>query len=273
MPYLPGRRRRRLSAKLVNTVLLWGIVAVMVGLRALGVRVGWGWLGLFALVWAAFGLWAAMAKARARRFADEAKLGLHQLTTGKPVRAEAEFARLRQQFRWPGSLPRIAELYGAQALQMQGRFTEAVERLAALEASGGIATLDARIAILLSYCNALAGELDPAAVWFAEAKRRAGKSQVDIIPELVIGLRDGRAAEVRDRLDRDWRALEALHKGELLRRMRLLRAFAIAQTVGPRDAGAVEPVLAGLRPATYDEFAYLATQWPELDQFLRAHLA
>ena len=71
-------------------------------------------------------------------------------------------------------------------------------------------------------------------------------------------------------LDRDWQTLEALG-GEQLRPLRLLRAFALSATGGPRDDGAVDRALAPLRESRPGSLRYLTVAWPELAAFMDLH--
>jgi len=217
--------------------------------------------------------YGVIRKSIVARFNAVNRPGLEQLRDD-PADAERTFAEIERRFRWPRYLRRISAYNRAIALLKQGQLDEAVGVLVEVEQHGGVIGLDAAIAANLAYLHALCGRIELAEAWQAEVSRRAGPQPglPHVLTDIAIELRKGHAAELRNRLDDQWRAIEAALTGARLRPVRVLRAFAIAQSSDIRDAGAVEPALAALRPARYAEFAYLGKQWPELDQFLRANL-
>jgi hypothetical protein len=72
------------------------------------------------------------------------------------------------------------------------------------------------------------------------------------------------------RLDERWHEYEALLTGDIVRHLRVVRAFARA-AAGPREAGTAAMDLASARPAYPGEYALLAAEWPEMAAFLAAH--
>ncbi len=220
-------------------------------------------------------VWRRLHVQRVAQFNNTNKLMLETLQRN-PERAAREFEQLADRYRRPAGLHRLAGYNRALALLRIGRLDEAVDVLDAIDRAGGVINLDSAIAGTLAYLHALCGNLAPAEAWLVEAKRRSPTSPSKfphLLSEIAIDLRAGKAREVATQLEEDWAGIEHAMTGERLRPLRALRAFALAQAGGAREAGAAEPVLAALRPASYQELAYLGAKWPELDQFLRGNLA
>lgn len=87
----------------------------------------------------------------------------------------------------------------------------------------------------------------------------------------VIDCRRGRAADAMVSLEHAWNEYEAAMTGEILRMMRVVRAFACAAGEGPRHQGQVERVLGDLRPRYAHEFVFLGGAWPEMAAFFAAN--
>jgi tetratricopeptide (TPR) repeat protein len=115
---------------------------------------------------------------------------------------------------------------------------------------------------------ALQGDADGAEAWLDEAKRRGGDVELlatSWTPFLVL-LRRGKYAEALAEIDGRWTLLEARLPSAWMRRVRVLRAFALTQL--RRDAREVEGALEGARPFAPLDYACLDTEWPELRAFL-----
>jgi hypothetical protein len=208
------------------------------------------------------------------RFSRSNRVLLDTMHTN-PEQAARELAVLADEFWWPRYLRRLAGYNRGLALLRSGRLDDATATLAEVDRSGGVVGLDAAIAGTLAYVHALRGEVELASNWLGEAKRRHSPATArfpHVLAQITIDLRAGKAREVATWLEDQWPQLEHAMTGERLRPLRALRAFAVAQAGGAREGGTAELVLAALRPARYQELAYLGTAWPELDQFLRGSL-
>jgi hypothetical protein len=127
----------------------------------------------------------------------------------------------------------------------------------------------------LALVHALRGELDKAEAWLARAEERREKSRSPSIGAMLAfsravwlcrkGERDG-AAKLHDE---GWAGYEASFTGDVLRPLRVVRAF--AQATGPRSGGVAEAALPTLRPAYPGEYTFLGTKWPEMAAFLACH--
>lgn len=142
--------------------------------------------------------------------------------------------------------------------------------LAALDAIGLSATSAADRAL----AHALRGETKEAQTWLDRAKARMPKATIPSAGALALAgavahCRPGRIAEAEKILEDGWAALEATTTGDVLRPLRVVRAF--VQATGPRSGGAAEAALPTLRPAYPAEFAFLGAAWPEMQKFLASH--
>jgi hypothetical protein len=125
--------------------------------------------------------------------------------------------------------------------------------------------------------HALLGELRDAERCANEARRRLGGAVKNanaraklVLVEAVIACRSGRAEEGVRAIEDIWAESESLLTGELVRPLRVVRAFAMSQA-GPRDAGLAHRFIVAARPNYPGEYDFLATAWPEMAQFLDVH--
>jgi len=267
MNYLPGRKLRT-GREWIPLALMGFGLAVLVCFEFL--PVGWSLIVGIGLIVVPIAINRAR-KQRVAAFNRQTRVGLEFLEQMRWVDAEREFATAEQAFRWPRFLSRLSAYNRAMAMLKQGRHEETIALLGEVDRAGGVIGLDPAIASNLAYVYALVGNVQLAEEWLRETRLRTTNNtgMPNILPEIAVDIRAGRAADVRKRLDDQWRSIEAALTGTRLRPVRVLRAFAIAVSSDMRDSGAIEHVIAGLRPARYDEFAYLGKNWPELDQFLR----
>ena len=155
----------------------------------------------------------------------------------------------------------------------QGRLESAIEQLANNDEwhrdglqQTGVAGMNA---VDLAFCYALLGQLDHAEIWMAEADRRSGELTPPSVPTMkvfcraVIDCRSERCSDAARMLDERWSECEATQTGEVLRPLKIVRAFAIA-AAGPRSPGNVERI----RPAYQGEFDFLGVAWPSMATFL-----
>jgi hypothetical protein len=132
-------------------------------------------------------------------------------------------------------------------------------------------------AVDLALYHALAGHLEEAQAWFAKAEQRSNESCAPGFPAMkayvraLIECRKGNCVEASRLLDERWGECETSLTGEVVRPIRVVRAFAHAAT-GPRNAGVAETLIASARPIAFaGEYDFLAVAWPEMAAFLAAH--
>jgi hypothetical protein len=157
----------------------------------------------------------------------------------------------------------------------QGRLAEASELFVANEAdpralsANGLYTTTEHC---LALCFALAGDLKRADSRMKEAAlREPDRTNSEVMRSFaraVIDCRRGQPADAARDLEDHWNAFEQATAGDVLRPLRIVRAFAAA-AAGPREAARVHALLA--RPAYPGEYDFLAASWPELADFLATH--
>lgn len=132
-------------------------------------------------------------------------------------------------------------------------------------------------AIDIAVCAALVGDTELARTWLAEAATRRKTGYYDREFDATIGLaravtecRSGAPEEAVRLLEDEWTAFEQGARGEIVRPLRVVRAFAIA-TSNTRNAGMAEAALQLTKPAYPDEYTVLGAEWPEMKAFLAAH--
>jgi hypothetical protein len=271
-PYLPNPKLRPGDAKGALTYVYWAVylVGYYLILRYLVPQ------GPLRLPVMAVGILIPFAyqhlhKRYVSAWNRESAAALVALAAHRPAEAERDLRAVRRRFAWPASIANVTDYNLAIAIHRQGRHAEAIDLLASVDRRGGATApvnINAGLASSLAYFHALVGEVEPAEAWLTESRLRfaaLGLPQGSELAELAVALRRGQGEEAVRRLDADWARIEHARKGETLRPLRLLRAFAIAQAGGAID-------VAGLQPAQAQEFAYLATRWPELGAFLQRAL-
>jgi hypothetical protein len=275
--YRPGRRVRTKSDARVVSLVSWAAAGV-------GAAIVCSALGLGSLVWvvvigAPFAQ-TALVQAQARRYNRAAQPGHLALTAGDAATAQREFSEARARVRWPGFLRRLGDYNRAFALIREGKLELAIELLSESDRRGGVINLDGAIAGALALAYGLSGDVSLANDWLAETRRRYGRYTTAgirvpgfafILSEAVVELRAGEAETVRKRLENQWTQLENSVTGNILRPMRVLRAFALAQTAGPREAAIVDAMLAALRGTSTHDIQYLGAAWPEMKTFIASH--
>ena len=165
-------------------------------------------------------------------------------------------------------------------LMRQGELQHAIDVLQDNDARNGEALkavgLAATTAIDLALDYGLLGDVAAGERWMDEAAKRAREHAPLTLPAMqafagaVRDCRAGRPAEAARLLDERWAEYEAALTGDVLRPLRVVRAFAIA-AAGPRDAGMAEVALMQLRPTFPQELSFLGVAWPEMAQFLMSH--
>jgi hypothetical protein len=214
-----------------------------------------------------------------RRFTRDNNEAVAMLARGELQRAYDVFWRWAERARVPYASA-LARHNVACTLVRQGKLQHAIDVYTHNEQLFGRALISAALhptsAADLALAHALAGNVAEAETWLARADERAEQPRQPAFPIIrvyaraVIDCRSGRAADAARELDNRWGELEVVLTGSNVRPIRVVRAFAHA-AIGPRNAGVVEQVLTGMRPAYAGEFRYLGVAWPEMHQFLEAH--
>jgi len=275
--YRPGRALRTKGGERTLSMLGWG--AWGVGASLVFSAIGVGTLGWVFVIGAPVAH-TVLIQAQARRYNRVAQPGHLALTAGDATTAHREFSEARARIRWPGFLRRLGDYNRAFALIREGQLDLAIELLSDLDRRGGVLNLDGAVAGALALAHALAGNVDLATDWLAETRRRyrhytASGIRVPafafVLSEAAVELRAGEAETVRRRLDDQWTQLENSVTGNILRPMRVLRAFALAQTAGVREAAVVDSMLAALRGSSTHDIQYLGVAWPEMKTFIASH--
>ncbi len=141
------------------------------------------------------------------------------------------------------------------------------------------AGMSAKAACDRAFALALLGRVDDAELALREAEDHATRqparhsdAAMRVLVRATIDCRAGRAAAASKLLDERWAECEYTLTGSETRLVRVVRAFALAQSTGPRDAGIVDALAAQARPVTFDaEYTFLGESWPELATFLTTH--
>lgn len=116
------------------------------------------------------------------------------------------------------------------------------------------------------------GELPAAHAWLAEAHAQIGDAKRGMLlpTDVIVALRSGRPEQALDMLDAGWNAAEGVLTAYQMRTVHLLRAFALSQLPPTAERGVeLERALAAATPRRPDDFAGLASHWPEMAAFLR----
>lgn len=266
----PSRTLQRVVGGAIGIPIGIGIV-----LPPHGLLIGIGGAGLLAYAVGA----TALAIARMRRFATENNLAIGALGRGELAQASEVLVRWARD-RHP-MISATARHNLGWTLMLEGRVEDATRILedAAAHHDGALI----RTALLpttrldIALCHALLGHLELAEAWCAKAALPVKAPPQPTFPGMmavlrgVIDCRRGRSADAVVALEHAWDEHEATMTGEILRLMRVVRAFACAASEGPRHQGHVERVLGDLRPRYAYEFAFLGGRWPEMAAFLAAH--
>jgi tetratricopeptide (TPR) repeat protein len=128
----------------------------------------------------------------------------------------------------------------------------------------------------LAMYNALLGATDAAENGMADLEQRkplnanSGFPAMRTFTRAIIDCRSDRAAEAARVFEQNWAECEAVSTGTLLRLMRVVRSFAIANA-DARDIGKAEALISGAKPVFAGEYDFLGVAWPEMRTFLVTH--
>ena len=194
----------------------------------------------------------AVATFWARRFNAESVTAVGMLGRGEIDNAAHVWSAWTRGLTVPAVI-RTAALHNiAWTILRRGQLREALEKFGANERANlkwlratymhGVSALDRGL------CSALSGDLEPARHALAEAAMRCDRPHssfpvMQTFVESVIACRDGRATDAARMLADRWAEHENLATGDVIRPLRVVRAFAMAAE-GPRSAGQVETQVA-----------------------------
>jgi hypothetical protein len=293
-PHLPEEHRDQPTRSAGKTVVLWILLILMFiafyQLFAMGPPSGrepifkpWhGGAGALIASVVALVAWLGWLNRRTRAFNVENEEAMRALGRGERERAVQIFDRLVTRYKRPRSVQMVARYNLGWGLLQRGELARAAEVFASVDRARSlvfVSNVHYVSPLHLATTYALLGQLDAAARWIAEGEKRvrAGGGSVRAVAgplelaRAIVACRRGAPGEAAVALETSWRELESALTGELLRPLRLLRAFAVAQSESARGSGAADVLLTPLRGALPDEFAWLATGWPELRAFLATH--
>jgi tetratricopeptide (TPR) repeat protein len=204
---------------------------------------------------------------RMRSFAAANKRAVDLMTQGDCAAAAGAFRRL---VRAPLAPNGVARFNLGLALLRLGDLRGAVDAFDSAERSRARALRPA-VAAMIALCDALAGDLDAADRWVAEARRRSASptsvTRVHLAAEAIVRLRRGDAAGAAQLLAETWGELERSTAADLVRALRLVRAFAVERSA-LGEAPEPDELLAGARPFRPGEYGWVAAGWPEMGRYL-----
>jgi tetratricopeptide (TPR) repeat protein len=236
-------------------------------------------LGMYLPGLALFGIFMAWGVRRTRGFTAANAAGLKALAEGDYAKAATHLEGAARRYRWPAMYRAVGSFNLGLARLYEGRLAEALERFEDAERrSNRMLNIKANIAVQLALTNALRGSIEPARKWRSEAEALV-KTAPDpatvggllAFVTAVIDVRERRYDEFVRWLDDGWARLEGSLTARTTRPLRALRAFALAQSGGARNAGVAQKALEALKPVREGEFALLEAEWPEMRAFLRVH--
>jgi hypothetical protein len=87
--------------------------------------------------------------------------------------------------------------------------------------------------------------------------------------DAIVAVRSGDPDRAVEIIERGWSHAEGVLNGPQLRALHLIDAFACA--LANHEASDVQQAIAGARPFRPGEYRALASQWPELRDFIEKH--
>lgn len=264
-------------APLILTIVVGLLVGVAITLEVLTVGQAALAAGGAIVVW--FLAYITIATYHAKRFNTESVAVMGMLGRGEHDKAAAIWGGWARRLTVPGVIAAAARHNVGWTALRRGQPREALELFSANERRDARSLKANQMysvsALDRALCSALLGELEPARHALAEAEMRSLRAHpsyaaMKAFVEAVIACREGRAAEAARALADHWAEYENLTTGDVLRPLRVVRAFAMAAE-GARSAGPVETQVAMVRPGYPTEYEFLAVGWPEMAAFLASH--
>lgn len=264
-------------APLIVTIVVGLLVGVAITFEVLTTGQAALAAGGAILVW--FIAYIAIATFHVKRFNAESVAVMGMLGRGEHDKAAAIWGGWARGLTVPGVIAAAARHNVAWTTLRRGQLREALELFVANELRDARSLKANQMysvsALDRALCSALLGELDPARHALAEAEMRSlhahpSYDAMKAFVEAVIACRDGRAADAARKLAEHWAEYESMTTGDVVRPLRVVRAFAMAAE-GPRNAGQVEAQVAMVRPSYPAEYDFLAVGWPEMAAFLATH--
>ena len=291
LPHEPVQQPPPRSAAL-RTVGIWAVLVILfVAIYALigsespypYVRVGYsGWwiVGAMVATLALVVLAVAVMFGGAKKFNEEQSVALEMIAEGKYEQAAEAFGAIAKRYRSKPSFAAVATYNRGYALLRAGDTERAagillaVERTANLKLAVNVRKL---AALQLARCFAYGGDVAKARTWLEFVKKHGAgmpepvhdKAMLDALEGLVL-CREGKFAEARAHFDQGWHRISHYLQLALMTEVWLMRAYAVAGTSSPRDAGAIEPHLRMLRGADLQRYT---KHWPELATFVTTQLS
>lgn len=206
-----------------------------------------------------------------RRFAGENAAGVALIDRGLYTQAAAHFEGLLERYRRKGLRATARHNLATARLQL-GELDRAIELYASVAADPSANRWHANVWNELASTCALAGRLGEAAAWLAKVETVPNVNPFSLVwPRALLAARGSEPGELARTLETRWRELEGNLTAVHMRRLLLLRAFAVATAEGPRGTASAEPLLARLRPTTPGELDWMLGRWPELAAFVAGH--
>jgi tetratricopeptide (TPR) repeat protein len=229
------------------------------------------WMPIILLIatWIVIGAGVMAFTRRQKTFLEANDSALALMESGRYTEAEAALQKLLRR------MPREAILrYNMAILCMrQGHFQRAFGILGELPRSAG-KLREFLIPVAYASLHALASELDVAEQAYDEASDLVNNERQGMlaVTRAVLALRRGAYKIVAEMPQDEWFAAEGVGPAGHMRRLRILRAFAIFK-LPPADRNEksdaeMQQMLSGSRPFHPGEYDFLAAKLPELRAFL-----
>lgn len=279
-------RRWRFSSAyglfLVVLVLIFVLIGVMkrggAGAEAQHARSTYLWPIMAILFVGSFAYFSWVAR-RAKRFYVANSAAVELLKRGELEAAHQRFDMLMRERGVPEELQRVARFNLAWTQLLLEQIEDAHTNLMQVETerrSRPAVALDGIISTRLAYVHALSGELTEARRWLELSRARAEEPVADatsmrawlVTTQAIVDCRGGDPGRALSELDARWLELENSLTGELLRPLRVLRAFARQSAEPGGDSSVIDAQLQVLRGLPTRELAHLGTRWPQMRAFL-----
>lgn len=122
---------------------------------------------------------------------------------------------------------------------------------------------------LIATAHAVLSDLDSARAWLEEGRKRRGDTppMYALLPEVVVLIREGHPEVALKTLEERWAEGDAAG-GREVRRLKLLKAFALDAIDPVAHEAAIRDALAATQPARWGDFESLTKHWGDLRAFM-----